>query len=127
MRTTIAQVVEALRATGGRQQAAAERLGVSHQALSARIGRNKRLQLELEAIRRRHLETAEGNVLRGLYSGDLASSRYFLDRQGKQQGWSTRTELTGPDNTPLEIDFGLDKLDAATIADLVKHLTPKSD
>lgn len=124
MKVTIAQIVEALRATGGRQQTTAERLGVTHQALSGRIKRNKRLQTELESIRRRHLETAEGNVLRSLYSGDEKVSRWYLERQGKAQGWSARTELTGPDNTPVAIDFGLEHLDEAAIADLARRLGP---
>lgn len=54
-------------------------------------------------------EKARQNVVKAIDDGDIQSSRWYLERKVKNE-FGTRTEITGPDNTPL--DSGKDDIKA---------------
>lgn len=44
---------------------------------------------------------AAGNVIHAVEHGDLDTSKWVLERLGKNEGWTKRSELTGPDGEAL--------------------------
>lgn len=60
---------------------------------------------ELEEVRAEAsdelLDIAEANVVQELERGEMKTTRWFLDRKGKDRGYTTRQEQTGRDGEPL--------------------------
>ena len=56
-----------------------------------------------EEIIEAHLDIAEAGILSGVRAGDRDAIRFLLVTKGKDRGWSRRTELTGADGRPLQV------------------------
>jgi len=63
---------------------------------------------ELEEVRKEAedslLDIAEGHVHTFVVNGDAKMIRWFLDRKGKDRGYTTRVESTGADGGPVSIE-----------------------
>ena len=98
---TKAAVEKALLDHAGIMLKAAEALGVARQTLYTFIENNP----ELEDVRReateRLIDVAEGHLKSAIDGGDMKSIRWYLERQGKNRGYTTRTETTGADGGPI--------------------------
>lgn len=101
-RLTKDNVAKALAAHHGILSKAAEALGVTRAGLYKFMERNP----DLEEVRKEATETlidvAEGHLATALQGGDLKSIRWYLERQGKNRGYTTRVESTGADGEPLQ-------------------------
>ena len=119
MRVTVTEIERALRVAAGVRTAAAERLGISRQALARRIQASARLQRVVAEVEDNLLDMAEAKILQSVQAGDLSSARYLLDRKGRARGWGSRTEITGPAGAPVTFnltelsDDDLDRLEQA--------------
>lgn len=106
-----AQIKAALKSSSGIAAHAAERLQTSRQNIWQRIQRSTELQMYIAEIEQNIIDQAEAIVLVAMNERQLDSkkptkeavriSQWMLDRKGRGRGYSTRTELTGPDGAPL--------------------------
>lgn len=97
-KVTDEEIAEALRRTYGLVTSAAillskklkengEKSGISHQAISKRIEKNKRLQNLYEELRAATLDMAEMELLKLIKDGNLGAICFFLKCKGKKRGW----------------------------------------
>lgn len=104
IKLTKANVTEALQRHSGILLHAATALGVSRQSVYNFIQKHP----ELEEVRREAVEglidIAEGHLKVSLTDGDMKSIRWYLERQGKNRGYTTRVEQTGAEGGPLEYE-----------------------
>ena len=105
MRLTKGRVAQALNATGAIVADTTGVLGVSRQALYKFMERHPDLRVLRTEIEEELLDIAESNVIAAIRAGDMKTVRWFLERKGKDRGYSTRQETTGADGGPLE--FGV--------------------
>ena len=92
-KVTIAQIADAIRLAGGNLTAAARALGISRQALYARIYRSERLKAVVDEMREVTLDTVENCLLDRVKSGDTTAMIFWLKTQGKHRGWVERQEI----------------------------------
>lgn len=115
MPATIAQCKEALEKNAGLVTLAAKALGISHQALSARIKRNPQLQGIRASVEVQMLDIAEGATYTLLQNKDPGTVRWYLEQKGRERGYvGKRVEVSGPDGgaIPVEISsLSADELD----------------
>ena len=95
-RHTIKQIEAALCQADGQPSLAARDLGISRQAIHERIHSSPRLQAVMEEIRAEMLELAEGNIAKALRAGDMAVTRWYLERKGRHLGYSPKCEPVDP-------------------------------
>jgi len=103
MKVTVAQIEKALRQSGGFVSLAAKKLGVTHQAVSKRIKKNKKLQKVLEEIQESYLDLAEAELIKKIKSGDLGALCFYLKCKGKSRGYIEKVVLGGDKKEPLEV------------------------
>lgn len=108
-------VVNALMATDGNISRAARKLGRKRMGLQRYINSNIDLQEMLIDMREQKVDEAETHQAELMSLKDGAAGRFILQTLGKGRGYSSRTEMTGPDGRPLETnvtqaDIALDDL-----------------
>lgn len=110
-RLTLLEIIEALQRRMGLIGAAAKDLGVTRQSLEQRIKRSPTLQQVCTDIRQSALDICEGVVMRhAVVDGDPGSAKWLLDRLGKERGYSRRTEVTGKDGAPIDLNQAIEDL-----------------
>lgn len=105
---TIAQVKAALRKNAGVLVLAAQDLGLSRQALHMRLHNNPDLQTFKDQIEAELIDAAEAVVANAILAKDKQMTRWYLDRKGRERGYTTRTELTGPGGAAIAVAQRLD-------------------
>lgn len=100
---TLDNVREALEKGAGVHEGAARLLGVSRQAIRGWVLEYPELQIVIDATKQRITDIAEINMVTAINSGDRKWSAWWLDRQGKDRGFSPRLESTGPDGGPIAV------------------------
>ena len=93
--TTEEEVAEALRAAGGLQSDAATLLNLTQGAVSQRIKKSEYLQEVLQETVDRHLDIAEGALIKKVKRGHFSSICFFLKCKGKSRGYIERSEVVG--------------------------------
>lgn len=122
---TLTQLKAALKSAAGIPAVAAEKLGTSRQNVSQRIAASKELQAFIAEIDQAILDQAQAVVTMAMQERQpgsakptkeaIATSKWWLERRGRDRGFSTRTELANPDGSPLappEVHFHLSYVDA---------------
>ena len=104
MALSIKEIDKGLRATGGFTTYAAKKLGVTYQAIHARIKRSPYLQRTLLEIRESYLDLTEHALIQKIKSEDLGAICFFLKCKGKERGYTEKSalEVSGPDGGPIE-------------------------
>jgi hypothetical protein len=102
-RPTDAQIVEAIRASGAVIATAAKKVGMSRSALFHRIARTPKLIAVVEEVRESVLDLAESSLIRAITQGAPWATCFYLKCQGKNRGYSERSEVTGRDGTPVGV------------------------
>ncbi len=93
------QIAQALKAARGIQSIAARALEASsgihidRSALSRAISRSKRLQKVREDCLEEALDMGEDKLFLGVQNGDAQLIKFLLETQGKNRGYTRRTEL----------------------------------
>lgn len=110
MKTRTTDIIDALRRKAGLIHLAAQDLGVSRDRLAKRIKRSAALQAVIREIREASLDIAEAKLTDLVLRGDPASVRFYLERLGKDRGYGNRTEVTGRDGGPINLEAQLASL-----------------
>lgn len=110
---TLAELKAALKSSAGIPAVAAEKLGCSRQNVWQRIQADKELQEWIAEIDQTIIDQAQANVVLGLQERQSGTakptkeamrlSQWFLDRKGRDRGFSTRTELTDGQGNPINL------------------------
>lgn len=100
-----AQVIEAIKGTGGIKTKIAERLDVSRWTVDNYIDRWQSVAAayaeETEAV----IDMAEDNLITEIRNGNFNAMRYYLSTKGKHRGYTERQEITGADGGKLTIEY----------------------
>jgi len=99
---TVSKVEKALLEHNGILTKAAEALQCSRTALYKFIDNNPELEDIRAEATERLLDVAEGHLASAVNGGDMKTIRWYLERQGKNRGYTTRTEQTGADGGPIQ-------------------------
>jgi hypothetical protein len=102
---SVGQLKEALRASGGYQTVAAQKLGTSQQCISARIKRSPALQQFVKEIENQYLDLAESKLITLIKAGNLGAICFYLKCKGRHRGYIERHEISGEDGGPLTINL----------------------
>jgi len=107
MKVTLEHIEKALELSGGFQSHAAQKLGISVQALNKRIQKSKRLQDTLWAIKEKYLDMTESKLLGMIKAGEPSAIYFYLKTQGKHRGYieQWRGEVSGPGGLPVPIEY----------------------
>jgi len=97
------QFVALLKKYKGFQTSVAEALGVSRQAVSARIQRDPAIKAEYEAIMEAQIDFVESRLLQNISNGDTTACIFFLKCKAKKRGYVERQEITGDDGAALPV------------------------
>lgn len=97
-----AEVIEALRKSGGLKTAAAQMLKVARGTLYSFLDENPDIEEALTDIDEEIKDLAEGKMLQLLRAGDPQTIRWFLEMKAKDRGYARRVENTGKDGGPIE-------------------------
>lgn len=103
-RYTAKQVVEAITGTFGIKQVACDRLGCVRGTLNAYISRYESVRIAYEHERGRLIDVAQSRLLKLVNDGDPWAVKYVLSTLGKSEGFVERTEVTGADGGPLQVE-----------------------
>ena len=97
------QIERALKASGGFITIAAEKLNVTHSAVSQRISKNKRLQNLVLELKEATLDLSESKLTDAINDNKSWAIMYHLDNQGERRGYGKRSkhEITGKGGQPL--------------------------
>jgi hypothetical protein len=82
-----AKIIAALRKWAGMKALAAKELGISRQAVHARVKHSAAIQAALIDIEEENLDIGEGHLLKALRQGEKDAVRYYLDRKGRKRGY----------------------------------------
>lgn len=112
-----ADVIAAIQSSQGLIAGAARRLGVPRRTLQGWIAARPDLQAEVSDQRETLLDRLEGVAFnRAIEEQDGEMTRYLLRTVGRARGYGDRTEITGADGGPIEVDIG------AVLADRLARL-----
>ena len=103
-RFTQAQVIAALKATKGMLTVAARRLQCSPQTVQNYLDRYPAVAEARRLEREAFLDIGELALMKKVQDGDIAAICFLLKTQGKARGYVERSELTGADGSPIEVE-----------------------
>lgn len=89
---TAGDFIAALEATGGLIAPAARRLGVSRQTVYRATQTYPTVKQALDDAREALLDVAEDNIFRAASEGDVPTSKWLLERLGRDRGYVLRVE-----------------------------------
>lgn len=99
---SLSKATQALQKHDGIISKAAEACGVTRKAFYDFMRKHPELEEIREQAGEILLDVAEAHVVTDLHAGERKTVRWYLDRKGKNRGYTTRQEQTGPDGAPLE-------------------------
>lgn len=100
---SVERVEKALRKYNGILSLSAEACGVARTTLYRFIEKHPHLKEVRTEVDENLLDVAESNVVSALSEADMKTTRWYLERKGKDRGYVTRQEQTGKDGTPLQV------------------------
>ena len=99
---TTKQVIEAIESARGLVSLAAERLGITRQALEYWIREKPEVKLALDNARARQLDVVEARLFQAINDGEMAAIIFYLKTIGKNRGYVERQETGGTINVVFE-------------------------
>ena len=101
---TKAQVLKAIRGSGGTYSGVAERLKTSWICAKESVLRHPRTIAAFEAEREVNIDDAEVQLALQTRSGEPWAVKFTLATIGKKRGYTERVEVTGADGEPLSVE-----------------------
>ena len=98
-----AEIVEALKATGGLVYMAARKLGCDPSAINKRAKASPEIQSAIDNARGDMLDMAEHELKKAVRGGDMTAVIFTLKTIGKHRGYVERVEQTGAGGGAIEI------------------------
>ena len=99
------RMISALEKNGGLITLTARTLGISRQAIHKRIADCDDLREKLQEIRALDLDISEAELRKAIRDGHGWAVKFILQSLGRDRGYVTRSETTGPDGGPVQLDF----------------------
>ena len=90
------EVIAALEAARGLVSLAADKLGVTQQAISYRILNDPEIAQAAKEIRERQTDLTEAKLFQAINNGDMTAIIFYLKTQAKSRGYVERMEHSGP-------------------------------
>ena len=100
---TVAQVIDALRATKGMKGPAARKLGCTWNTVDNYAKRHPTIAAAIAEEREMMLDIGELSLARAVQNGEAWAVCFLLKTQGKSRGYVERQEITGGDGGPVEV------------------------
>jgi hypothetical protein len=94
-------IAKALQETNGLVSKASKLVGIGSNLIYSRISQSPYLRRVLDEIRNERVDLAESKLTEALGRGEPYAVTLTLKTLGKDRGYTERSELTGPDNSPL--------------------------
>ena len=105
-----AEIIDALRQTGGLLAPAAKLLGCDRATLRRRKKSSETIRLALVEIEETTLDVAEAQLFKAIKAGDMRAISFYLRTKGKARGYTmkiegnvTVTPADGPETTPDDV------------------------
>lgn len=98
-----AEIVEALKATGGMVYMAARKLGCDPSTIHVRAKTSPEIQAAIDNARGDMLDMAEHELKKAVRGGDMTAIIFTLKTIGKHRGYVERIEQTGANGGAIEI------------------------
>ena len=98
-----AEIVEALKATGGMVYMAARKLGCDPSTIHVRAKASPEIQSAIDNARGDMLDMAEHELKKAVRGGDMTAVIFTLKTIGKHRGYVERVEQTGAGGGAIEI------------------------
>lgn len=98
---------KAIRENGGNITATAAALGITRGAFYVRLNKSQRLAEVLEEVRNEVVDMAEDGLRAQVDQQNMTAIIWTLKahKEAKRRGWGERTEHTGPDGGPLQVEY----------------------
>ena len=111
MALSIKEIDDGLRVTGGFVTYTAKKLGVTYQAIYARIKKSPQLQRTINEINESYLDLTEHSLIKKIKAEDLGAICFYLKCKGKSRGYIEKQQLehSQDPNNPIvqkiEVEF----------------------
>lgn len=100
-----AEVIEAIRGSGGVKAKIAERLGCHRNTVSNYIDNYATVAEAYEEETATTLDEAEHQLIKAVRNGEPWAVKYTLSTKGKERGYTERQEITGAEGGALIVEF----------------------
>ena len=97
-----AEIVEALKSTGGMVYMAARKIGCDPSTIHARAKSSPEIQSAIDNARGDMLDMAEHELKKAVRGGDMTAIIFTLKTIGKGRGYVERVEQTGANGGPVQ-------------------------
>jgi hypothetical protein len=104
-RITTRQIEEALKKCGGFQSLAAKQLGISQQAISKRVLKNKRLQAVIKEADEFYIDLGVSKLIKAIEAGEPWAIRFFLEYKGRDRGFVRQVQHSSDDNFVIKVRY----------------------
>ena len=104
-RYTAAQVIEAVKGTGGVVATIAKKLGCSWWTAKKYLVRYPTINRAWLDERETMIDNAETGLINAVDSEDAWAIKYTLSTLGKKRGFTERVEVSGEDGGPITLTF----------------------
>ena len=114
LKYTAEQIIAALKETKGMVYLAADRMGCHADTIHAYARRYKSVQECIDHEREKILDIGELKLVQKVMDGDDGMIKFLLSTRGKKRGYTTGTEISGPDGESLiiKVIYGSDGTDS---------------
>jgi len=96
-------MIAALKETKGMVYLAADRLGCNAETIQNYAKRYASIRNEIDSQREKVVDIAELKLYQAIMDGNEGMVKYLLSTRGKKRGYTTATEISGPDGKPIEV------------------------
>jgi hypothetical protein len=103
LKYTAEQIIAALRETKGMVYLAADRIGCHADTIHAYARRYKSVQECIDHEREKILDIGELKLVQKVMDGDDGMIKFLLSTRGKKRGYTTATEISGPDGGAIPV------------------------
>ena len=103
LKYTAEQMIAALKETKGMVYLAADRIGCHADTIHAYARRYKSVQECIDHEREKILDIGELKLVQKVMDGDDGMIKFLLSTRGKSRGYTTGTEISGPNGGPLQV------------------------
>lgn len=95
-------MIEALEKSLGIVTVAAKQVGISRQTHYNWMADDPEYKTSVDGIADIALDFAESQLHKQIQDGEVSSTIFYLKTKGKKRGYIERTELSGPDGSPIQ-------------------------
>lgn len=99
------EILAAVRGSGGNVSEVARRLGCSWHTARSYVDKWESTRTAFDCELEELLDEAEIKLRELILAGDGPAIRFYLSTKGRKRGYVTRSEVSGPDESPIRVCF----------------------